>query len=288
MKKKGFLIAGIVLLALGVGSFFLRAYLSPTQAKLEIVQTNVPATVYINGQEKSSTTPYEEHRKPGEITLKLVPVTGGVPLAPWETKVSLVAGVTTVVKRDFGPTLQTSGGELLSFEKIGGKKAELVVVSIPDSAQVKLDGEARGFTPLPVVDVSPGEHQITISYPGYLERHIPSVKTVAGYRLTAVVFLAEDQTQKQAEEEKEATPEATVSQTMVEILETGTGFLRVRSEPSIGASESARVTPGKKYPYLDKDDAGWFKIEYEKGKSGWVSSQYAKKVSSTGSNNSTR
>ncbi|MBI2267970.1 MAG: PEGA domain-containing protein [Candidatus Blackburnbacteria bacterium] len=279
MKRKGFLIAGIVLLVLGVGGFFARSLFSPKQAKLEVLNTNVPASVYVDGQEVGSTTPYEEHRKPGEITLKLVPVTSGAPLAPWETKVSLVEGVTTVVKRDFGPTLQTSGGELLSFEKIGGKKAELVVVSVPDSAQVKLDGESRGFTPLPVVDVAPGEHEIGVSYPGYIEREIHSVKTVVGYRLTVVVFLAEDQAaQKQAEEEKEATPEATVSQAMVEILETGTGFLRVRAEPSIGASESARVTPGKQYPYLDKDDGGWFKIEYEKGKNGWISSRYAKKV----------
>jgi N-acetylmuramoyl-L-alanine amidase len=68
-------------------------------------------------------------------------------------------------------------------------------------------------------------------------------------------------------------------QVEVEILSTSTGFLRVRSEPSILGEEIGRVEPGERYPYLDEDeDTGWLKIEYEEGKEGWVSGQYAKKI----------
>lgn len=273
MNKKWLLILGLVLILLSAGGFFLRGLLVPAQAKLHIAETNVPAAVVVDGEQVSSVTPYEGYRKPGEVVLRLVPQVGDSPLAPWETKLSLVDGVTTVIKRDFGPTIAASSGELLSFEKIGGRTAELVVVSAPDSVQVKLDGEPRGFTPLPITNISAGEHTISASRPEYKEREIKSVKTVPGYRLTVVVFLAEDQTAQTKPQEE------VVKQTVVEIQQTGTGFLRVRSQPSLAAAEVARVVPAKQYLFLEQSqDGGWFKIEYEKGESGWISAQYAKKV----------
>lgn len=273
MGKKWFLILCLVLIALAALGFFLRDYLAPAQAKLEIAQTNVAAMVYINGEQTGGMTPYEEYREPGEVTLRLVPQATEGPLAPWETKVNLVEGVTTVVRRDFGPTNEDSSGELLSFEKIAGKRAELVVVSVPDSVEVKLDGESRGFTPLPVVDAPAGEHQIVVSRPGYKEKEVDSVKTVPGYRLTVVVFLAQEPKIQEDERKEE------ISQTQVQILETGTGFLRVRSEPTLAAEEVAKVMPRREYLYLDKNgDGSWFKIEYEKGKAGWIKAEYAKKV----------
>ena len=60
------------------------------------------------------------------------------------------------------------------------------------------------------------------------------------------------------------------------IKDTPTGFLRVREEPAITASEEARVKPGDQFDLLE-ENSGWFKIEYEKGKQGWVYSQYAEK-----------
>ena len=66
---------------------------------------------------------------------------------------------------------------------------------------------------------------------------------------------------------------------MVEILETSTGFLRVRREPSTLGEEIGRVEPGEKYPLIQTDEkTGWFEIEYEEGKEGWISNQYARKI----------
>jgi len=43
------------------------------------------------------------------------------------------------------------------------------------------------------------------------------------------------------------------------------------------ATEAAKVNPGETYPFLDEKE-GWFKIEYDKDKEGWISGKYAEKV----------
>lgn len=285
MNKKWILVTLIVLIALSGAFFLFKDRIRPTQAKLEIALTNVPAQVFIDGTEVSPSTPYEGYRKPGEVTLRLVPISPATPLAPWETRVTLAEGVTTVVRREFGKADSESQGEILSFEKIGGRKAELAVVSTPDASQVQFDGDKRGFTPVPITNATADEHTLSVSHTGYLTREIQGIKPEPGYRLTAVVYLAVDpkeKARKEAEASASAQEEKKVSSTRVEILETGTGFLRVRSEPSKNGEEIARVKPGEEFPFIEENRGGdWFKIEYEKGKTGWISAEYAKKQTRT-------
>jgi hypothetical protein len=63
----------------------------------------------------------------------------------------------------------------------------------------------------------------------------------------------------------------------VKILDTGTGFLRVRSGPGTSYPEISRVTPGDVYELLD-ESSGWYKIKLSPDVSGWVSSQFASKI----------
>ncbi|MEK7521222.1 MAG: SH3 domain-containing protein [Patescibacteria group bacterium] len=280
MNKKWILVALITLGALAAAFYLFRDRLNPAQAKLEIAQTNVPANVFIDGVEVAQSTPYEEYRKPGEVTLRLVPISPEKPLALWEARVTLTQGITTVVRREFGGTEEDSQGEILSFEKIGGKKAELAVISNPDASQVQYDGDVRGFTPLPINNATVEDHVLTVSHPGYLTREIQGLKPEPGYRLTVIVQLAVDPEEK-ARKEKEASESAALeepSQTLIKILETGVGFLRVRSEPSKSGAEVTRVKPGEEFPFIEESkDGDWYKIEYEKGKTGWVSSEYGDK-----------
>lgn len=254
----------------GAGGFLLFAKLKPAKTGLQI-EANPQAAVFIDG-EQVGITPYEFIGKPGELAVRLVPIATDRSLAPWGTKVTLTSGIKTVIRRDFGETEDTSAGEILSFEKSQGVTS-LTVVSVPDAAQVTVDGQNRGFTPLPVANIPVGEHELLVSQAGFSERSIQA-RAEAGYKLTVVAMLA-----KLAE-----TPEATESgelvelvQTKVEILETPTGFLRVRASPSTSATESAQVKPGEEFVLLEEKDE-WYKIQYEEGKQGWVSSQYAKKV----------
>lgn len=62
----------------------------------------------------------------------------------------------------------------------------------------------------------------------------------------------------------------------VEILQTGTGFLRVRSGPGKSYSEIGKATPGDKYKYLG-EEGEWFKIDFN-GQEGWVSKEFSKKI----------
>jgi uncharacterized protein YgiM (DUF1202 family) len=55
--------------------------------------------------------------------------------------------------------------------------------------------------------------------------------------------------------------------------------LRVRETASTAAKELTQVKPGQRFPFIDEDsENNWFKIEYEAGKEGWVTGQYAKKI----------
>ena len=78
------------------------------------------------------------------------------------------------------------------------------------------------------------------------------------------------------------TPEPTSSyERKVEILQTDTGFLRVRENPSTLGKEIRQVRPGESYSLLDIDGkTGWFKIELEDGTVGWISNQYAREIES--------
>lgn len=64
----------------------------------------------------------------------------------------------------------------------------------------------------------------------------------------------------------------------VEILETPTGFLRVRESASPTATEVYKLAVGSTVPYSNATASGWLKINYNASLQGWVSSQYTKLV----------
>ena len=263
--------------------FFLVGYFKPKGAGI-LIETNPSSTVFIDGIQVG-VTPYEDIHKPGEVVLKLVPDSFDKPLAPYEAKVNLVSGVQTVVRRDFGEMPDGAAGETASFEKVGRNETSLSVVSIPDSAQVSIDGVVRAFAPYKTSAISQGEHELIVSAQGHQDRVI-KVRTQNGYKLTIIVQLAPggepevaglDESLDSEVEEEEIEP-----QTFVVVGDTGVGFLRVRVEPSTLSEEIGRVTPGEKYVYIEEDEkTGWFKIIFAEGEeglpaqSGWISSQYA-------------
>ena len=272
-------LVGLILVGVGISVgmiLFIIGFFKPKIAGVYI-DSNPSSNIYIDG-EQVGRTPYRNKRTPGEIVLRLIPESFENPLAPYDTKITLVQGVETVIKRDFGQLQDTSSGEIISFEKIDRSQTSLVIISIPDSAQVVIDGKDRAFTPHKTNFISPGEHKLTLTMDGYLEKNV-EVKTHLGYKLTAIVQLAK------AEPSSLTTPTPPPTGTeetkiQIEILSTPTGYLRVRKEPSTLADEVGKVEPGEKYNLLGEDEkSGWYKIEYEEGKEGWITNQYAKKVS---------
>lgn len=59
----------------------------------------------------------------------------------------------------------------------------------------------------------------------------------------------------------------------VKLKDADIGSLRVRSEPNTSAQEVGRLNPGQSAKVLKEQD-GWYQIELELGKNGWVSANY--------------
>ena len=270
----------ISLISLITATLFLIGYFKEKPGGV-FIDTDPLSNVYINDILVGK-TPYKSTHPAGQITIKLVPVSPN--LVAYETRLILVPGIETIVRREFGESEGASSGDVISFDKIEGKEVGLIIISTPENAQVSVDGIPQGFTPYKNSSISPAQHQITIRSPGYTDR-VMTVQTLAGYRLSLYAKLAK------SVETKSVVTSVPEMKTYVEILKTPTGFLRVRTAPGAAGSEIAQVKPGERYAYLSDDAAtGWIEIQYEasaaglpNGITGWVSGQYSKKVEATSS-----
>ncbi len=256
----------MVVIAFVTGAIFLLWHLlQPARAGLSI-ESSPPSAVYLNGH-KVGETPYRNyHLHPGDWQIKLV-----VDHKQWTWKrtISVPADTRVLVQREFRDPI--SQGRVMYLLPTHEKtKAGCFLTSLPPKASVTLDGEMKGFTPLSLADIGAGNHHFVFSLPNHDNQEL-ELQTIAGYRLVAEVDFGPTITVT-------ATPTPTLAVVAkIKIKETPTGWLRVREKPSRGSPEIAKVTPGKKYPYRGEEN-GWFKIEYQPGKTGWVSGQYAVKV----------
>lgn len=268
-------VLGVILLLLAALSFAGYKYFSTQgggMGGLRVVSTPT-ASVFI-GEKLLGRTPFEDKIKTGDYIIKLIPEGTSQTVATWQGKVVVNSGVLTFVNRELGVNDLATSGEILTLEKITEKDAQIAVLSNPDSATVALDGQEKGSAPLILRNLSSGDHDVSVSSAGFNTRTV-KVRTTEGYKLTASFQLS-------VAGGGEASSSGTSSNTdnsdkpLVVIKDTPTGFLRVRIEPSTKATEAGQVKPGEKYPFLEETE-GWFKIEYEEGKEGWVSSTYAEK-----------
>jgi len=298
MKRKWLIIIVAVLALVLVGLIFKSKFFNRQGPGALQISTTPRAVVYLDGSQVGVTPFFDDKIKSGEHTLKLVPESTTDSLVSWEGKVNLLPGILTVVNRNFGSSESNSSGEMLTLERIGRKdRSSLAVISVPDQAVVKIAGEPRGFTPLTVDDLTPGDYSVVISAPGYEEKSI-SASTIGGYKLIINVQLAQQMegiegATESAENEDEQTDEAAGDVTptpavkatpatkatlpakpYVTVKDTPTGWLRVRAEPSTSADEVAKINVGESFPYLNEEDNGWYKLEHEKGEEGWASGVY--------------
>jgi hypothetical protein len=209
----------------------------------------------------------------GDYSIKLVPVSGD--FGPFEEKITINKSTLTVVDRTF-VVGGSSDGSIISLIPLTEKKdIEILVVSLPDKANVFLDNNPVGITPLLLKQVSESDHDLRLTLDGYKDKSI-KIKTASGFKLSSLVFLGVNTDLSQAQAaSSEASLVATASASIL-ILNTPTGFLRVRESDSVTSAEIAQVKPGESYTLLDEED-NWFKIKLTDGKVGWVSSSYAVK-----------
>lgn len=296
MKKYLLPIVVTVLLLLIVGLIIKSVFFKKADAGLR-VESIPQSEVFINGQSVGKTPFESEKLTPGEKTLKIVPDSSFGNFTNWETKIKLTSGAMSLVKREFAETDNKTSGEIVTFEKTTDKKStSLLVISIPDSVVVKVNGESRGFTPVSLDKLSEGEYEITLSAPGFSER-IVNIKLFYGFKSTLSVKLAA--VEEGSVPSLTPSPTTTVSvaptpstkttpvptkgptptmpeKPYIQINETPTGWLRVRSDAAVTASEIGKVYPGETYALLE-EKSGWIKINFKADTTGWVSGQYVKK-----------
>lgn len=276
MNKKAIIVIIFFLLALCFGGY---AYITSKNSNisgLKVVST--PTTSIFLNDVFVGKTPYDEKRPSGEYTLKLIPEESATAAASWQGRIILTPSVLTYVRRDLGASELMSGGEIVTLEKIPGNETEIEIVSIPDVASILIDGQEKGITPLLLREVLPGEHEVAVFSTGFIGRTVRAQAT-SGYKLSVNFQLS---LSSSSEATSSVTPVVKEKQEeqkgpFIKIKDTPTGFLRIRSGPSLSASEAAQVKPGEKYPFLEEKE-GWYKISYEKDKSGWVSGRYAEKI----------
>lgn len=260
------------------------------------------STVFLNDNHVGQTPYFNEELKPGDYTVKIVPDSASEALLTWQGIVKLYPGIMTVVSRNIASKEDQMSGYTLTLEPITDKDSTKVsIISTPDGVVVNIDGEPKGFTPLSLDDVVEGERQITLSSPGFKEESLKA-KVVKGHKLLIDVQLAKEsiiqeepdkeatESGKKADEEvdddvadllneeDEASPGAEMAKPYVKIKDTPTGWLNVRSEPSTAGKDETvlgKIYPDEVFKFIEVNETGWYKIEYKKGKQGWISGTYA-------------
>jgi hypothetical protein len=208
--------------------------------------------------------------KTKDYDVKLVP--GNSTFGPTEQKLNIYDGVLTFFDVNFDKNKSAQSQSIITLEPIDqDKESQILVVSFPDKAQVFLDGNLGGSTPLLLKKITASDHEIKVVKDGYGAKDL-RIKTVLGKRLSATIYLGI----KNEVPSNVASPSAIPAASKVLILSTPTGYLRVRSQPSTTASQVGTVSPGNVLNLVSQAD-GWYEIELPNGSQGWVSSDFAKK-----------
>lgn len=269
----GMAIIGFAVLAL-IGTF-------KEQNAGVLVEANTNATVFINDKEVGK-TPFETEMSSGEINLRIKPdVNDNFQLDDYETKLNLVSGIKTIVKRDFNENEELTSTAVVSFEKMGGQESLVTAVSIPDNAQVFVDNKAYGFTPLKI-NISAGDHELKLISDGFDEKKL-SIKVYKGFKLTAAVKLSKENIEQNITNVVGVQDE--VKKRQIRVNKNSVGFLRVREGASTGFPEVGQVKPDEVYDVIEEGEHGkWFKIQMndEEGmptsRQGWVSGEFVTKI----------
>jgi hypothetical protein len=208
--------------------------------------------------------------KVGEYDIKLVPIQTGFNIT--SQKININKGVLTVVDKTFDKRPSVSSGSLITLSPIEDQnKSEILIISSPSGADVILDSVPKGMTPILLKDIPISDHEIKIIKDGYKEK-IVKVKTVSGNKLEAIINLGIRT--DLATQTNVASASAKLTKKVI-ILDTPTGFLRVREKDSLSSSEIGTLQPGDKLD-LVSEKAGWFEVRLTDGKNGWISATYAK------------
>lgn len=281
------LVVFLPIVFIGLLFISIQFFLSKSAGKGALQVTSQPkSSVYLNGKLLGQTPLCKceplEMLPVGEYTLKVIPTSSSQDAGSvdsFEKKITIRKSILTVVDRTFN-TGASSEGSIITLSPLAQpQEAQILILSFPEKADVFLDNSIVGFTPILLKKVTPSDHELKLTKAGYKDKLI-RIKTTQGYKLETLVFLgiSADTSSSQASSSADVktSPTPTPQKILVLILQTPTGFLRVRNLPLVTSEEVARVIPGNTYEFLAEEN-GWFQIKLLDGKIGWVSTSYAQK-----------
>lgn len=276
------------------------------------VTTSQPANVFLESKQIGATPLEKKPLDAKRYSLKLVPQDPA--LAAYESGVKISGGFETTVDWQFGASSDESSGWVFEIEAAHKSNTpEIEIVTSPDNVPVTLNGENKGFSPLMIDSLTEGEYKLALQAPGYSPLST-NIRLIAGKRLLITAKLGRKPLDIATQSAQLATPlpelptststpkptskptpkptakavatasanlkPITLAKPYVEILDTPTGFLRVRDNPSISGAEIGRLNVGEAAPFLNEKRDEWFKIKFGStaSASGWVSSQYSRLV----------
>lgn len=238
------------------------------------VTSTPPSKVYLDGKIIGETPlclcDLPKFLNSKQYSIKLVPDDNA--LRPFEEKIKINPSVLTVVDRTFGKS-ESSTGAIITLSETGQKDPQALIVSFPNKANIFLDNDLVGNTPLLLKKITASDHEIRIIKDGYTERTI-KIRAIEQYRVEIIAYLG---IKEEASVEAMLGSSNNVLENKVTIKSTPTGFLRVRKEASLSSVEVGQVHPGDTFTVISEKD-GWYKIKLSNGKTGWVSSDYAEKI----------
>lgn len=244
------------------------------------VTANPKSEVFLNGKLIGQTPLCKCEAKDmlevSEYTIRLVPQEGIFP--PFEGKITINPSLLSVVDRKFDVGASSEGSIITLTKLDNSKQTQLLIVSFPDKSEVLLDQSPMGQTPLLLKDITASDHEIKLVKKGYKEK-VVRIRTVLGFKLVATIYLGVSPQSQESTPlaSPSASPTPTPLLPQVEILQTPTGFLRVRTEANVGSKEVGRVNPSETFDLVEQT-SGWYKIRLNDGTTGWISSQYARKL----------
>ncbi len=248
---------------------------------LQVLTNDIRSSVFLDGQLLDKTPYVNKEIKPGEYLLQIQP--DDPAFVPYSTKVTLHNGFLTVITWKPGKTPETSGGVVYEAEPLPTNNGtKLTIISIPDTAIVQVGGTVRGFTPLPLEDLSSGTQEYQVSLPSY-ETQKHTINLLPGYHMHVTVKLAkEDDAGITGTSLVDPSPAPVIEIEKVKILKTGFSRnsqegLRVRQLPNSTSTDIGFAITGQEYPLIENNLSGWYKIKVD-DQEGWVSGKFSEVV----------
>lgn len=185
--KKFFLFLSLLILII-IASTVLKislAIYNPSPGTLRVLTKPQGSIITIDNKQIGS-SPFKTQVPPADHTLKLINNVGERKLV-WEKTITVSPDGQTEVNVEFGPSAEFDSGEILNSDTGQG----LIVTTEPDDAQIFLDEEDKGTSPLYIPDLNPGKHRLRLVKTGYISRDVV-INIIQDSRLATTIFLSKD------------------------------------------------------------------------------------------------